>query len=96
MKRIATASEAHDIIRDLEDGKFFTVVFRKRTTGELRVMNCRQRVKKHLKGGEAKYRFSEKGLVSVFDVQKGEYRCFPLDALVSITAGGVEYIVDAT
>jgi len=87
--------EASEVIKNLEDGKFFTVVFTKRTTGEERVMNCRQRVKKFLKGGEAKYSFSEKKLVSVFDVQKNEYRCFPLDALKEIRSGGEVFQVMA-
>ncbi len=93
-QRIISPSNALKLIRSLEDGKFFTIVFRKRTTGKLRVMNCRQRVKKHLKGGDTKYSFSEKGLVSVYDVQKRDYRCFALNSLVSIKTNGDEYVVD--
>ncbi len=79
-----TRDEAERIIRDLENGSFFTVVFVKRTTGEERTMNCRQRVTKHLRGGGAKYSFSKKGLVSVYDVQAEGYRSFPLDGLREI------------
>lgn len=86
--------EVHTFIKELPKGSIFTVIFRKRTTGELREMNCRQGVKKHLKGGEAKYSFESKGLVSVFDIQNKGYRCFPLDALRQIKTGGKTYIVD--
>lgn len=82
------------LLRLQEPGAFYTVVFTKRTTGETRVMNCRQGVKKHLKGGEAAYNFSVKGLVPVFDVQKGAYRCFPLAGVIEIRTGGKTYKVE--
>ena len=65
-------------------GKFFTVTFIKRTTGETRVMNCRQGVTKHLKGGPAAYSFAEKRLLPVFDCQKGEYRSVPLEGITEV------------
>ena len=88
-----TRDEAVSKIRNFEDGRIFTVVFFKRTTGERRVMNCRQRVTKHLKGGDAAYSFKEKGLVSVFDMQKGAYRCFAPDALIEIRCEGETFQV---
>lgn len=88
-----TRVKATELIRALEDGRFFTVVFVKRTTGEVRTMNCRQRVVKHLKGGEAKYSFSDKGLVSVYDVQVAGYRSIPLENLLELHAGGIKYTV---
>ena len=94
MKKVISGDEAGRTIEDLQDGRFFTVVFVKRTTGELRVMNCRQGVRCHLKGGKAAYRFSEKRLVSVWDVKAEGYRSFGLEALVSITVEGQEYFVD--
>jgi hypothetical protein len=65
-------------------GKFFTVTFTKRTTGETRVLNGRQGVTKHLKGGEAAYNFSEKRLLPVFDVVKGEYRSIPIEGITEV------------
>ena len=88
-----TRSRAAEMIRKLEDGRFFTVVFVKRSTGDQRTMNCRQRVKKHLKGGDAAYSFTDKGLVSVYDVQAEGYRSFPLDGLTELHASGVTYKV---
>lgn len=98
--RTVSRREAVDIIRGLEDGRFFTVVFRKRTvdeeTGkrEIRVMNCRQRVKKHLAGGECAYSFREKGLVSVFDMGKMAYRSIPIDGIREIRVGSEDLEVD--
>lgn len=88
-----THQRAAEIIRSLEDGRFFTVVFVKRTTGETRTMNCRQRVRKHLKGGEAAYSFKEHGLVPVYDVQAEGYRSIPLESLTELRTGGVTYRV---
>jgi len=50
-------------------------------------------VKKHLAGGDAAYNFIEKGLVSVFDVQKGDYRAIPLDAISTLVVGGETYTI---
>ena len=65
-------------------GKFFTVIFTKRTTGEQRVLTGRQGVTKHLKGGPAAYSFSEKKLLPVFDTQKGEYRSIPVEGIQEV------------
>ena len=77
------------------DGKIFTVSFIKRTTGELRVMNCRLGVKKHLKGGVQVYDPKEYALLTVFDMQKKAYRSISLDAIVSVKLDGIEYINDS-
>lgn len=73
--------------------RFFTVRFVKRTTGEERTMNCRRMVRKHLRGGESAYNFDERKLVSVFDVQRGGYRCFPIDGVRELRAHGKRYEV---
>jgi len=98
--KIISCREAVKIIKGLENGRFFTVCFLKRTedkeTGKrlLRVMNCRQRVKKYLAGGPAAYSFNEKGLVSVFDMGKMAYRSIPIDGLRWIRVDGEELEVD--
>jgi len=93
-KRIVSRHEAMDVIRDLEDGRFFTVTFIKRTTGEVRIMNCRQRVNKHLVGGVCSYSFREKGLVSVFDMGKMAYRSIPIDGIRTIRVNDEDLEVD--
>lgn len=92
MKTI-TLKQAKELIDSIKSGHIFTVEFIKRTTGELRKLNCRKGVKKYLAGGEPAYNFSEKMLIPVFDLQKMDYRCFPLDALMKIRVDGEEYIV---
>ncbi len=68
-------------------GKAFTVKFKKKN-GEIREINCRLRVKKHLRGGELPYDPKEVGTKVVFDLQKKDYRSFSLDSVVEIRGGG--------
>ena len=90
-----TKRQAEAVIRN-SNGKIMNVLFKKRTDGQLREMVCRTGVKKHLKGGEAAYSFSEKNLVSVYDMQaevgKG-YRSIPLENIRSITINGTHFKV---
>lgn len=74
-------------------GKFFSVHFIKRTTGELRKMNCRFGVKRYLSGEGAKYDFESKNLISVFDVQKHEYRVINLETIRRIKINHEEFSV---
>ena len=76
-----------------KDGKFFTVVFTKRTTGELRTMNCRLGVKKHLKGGQKAFNDTEKQILTVWDAQKKAYRSIPLENVNRITVNKNTYNV---
>ena len=91
MKTILYGKEEVKNLLDSIGGEFFRVSFIKRTTGELREMTCRKGVKKHLQGGEAAYSFSEKGLISVYDVQSEGYRCIPIENVLEIEFGGVKY-----
>lgn len=75
----------------VSDGRLFMVLFRKRTTGEERRMLCRTGVKSHLKGGTKKFSDSEKKLLTVFDVEKGNYRSIPLDAIIKVKINGTVY-----
>jgi hypothetical protein len=90
-----TKSQAEAVIRN-SNGKIMNVLFIKRTDGQLREMVCRTGVKKHLKGGKAAYNFSDKNLVSVYDMQaevgKG-YRSIPLENIRSITINGTHFRV---
>lgn len=94
-KKVETVAK---IIRE-QEGKAVTVTFIRRTdnketgakAGDKRTMNCRLGVKKHLKGGELKYNPADYDLLTTFDMQKKDYRCISLDAVVSVVAAGVEY-----
>jgi hypothetical protein len=74
------------------NGQIFSVEFVKRTNGELRKMRCRTKVKKYLKGGARSYEFEEKGLVSVFDLQKMEYRAIPVQNVTKFNGQEVEIV----
>ncbi len=50
-------------------GKFFRVIFTKRTTGELRTMDCRIGVAKFVNGKGAKYDPKDKDLMVVWDLR---------------------------
>lgn len=73
--------------------QFFTVTFTKRSTGELRTMNCRLGVTKHLKGGTKNYDDSEHALLTVFDMVKKGYRSIPLENVHTVKIDGIEYTI---
>ena len=74
------------------NGKFFSAVFKKKN-GEMRLMTCRTKVKKYLKGVGLKFKPQDKGLVTVFDLHKGAYRFINLMTLERLKMNGVEYKV---
>lgn len=79
-----------DIIKRTK-GKFFTVEFVKRTTGELRKMNCRTGVSKGVKGVGKLYDPEEKGVVVVWDTQKKAFRSISIEGIISVTSSGVQW-----
>lgn len=69
--------------------RIFSVEFTKRSTGELRLMNCRRKVLSHLTGGDAAYDAPSKNLMVVFDMNKNQYRSLPLEGIVRVKVDGV-------
>lgn len=76
-------------IRRAVGGRFFRVVFVKRSDGTVRSMNARLNVTKHLTGGGAKYSFQDKNLLPVWDAVKRSYRSVPLDAILEFRCGNI-------
>ena len=74
-------------------GRFFTVRFIKRTTGELRVMNCRTGVRQGVTGEGLKFDPEKRGLLVVWDAKIGQHRMVSLDGVQSITFRGDTYNV---
>lgn len=74
-------------------GKIFSVIFVKRTTGELRIMNARFGVRKGIKGVGLSFDAKVHGLIGVFDMIKNEYRFINVSGLKKIRIGGEEYEV---
>ena len=70
--------------------KFFSVKFVKKN-GELRKMNCRFGVKKHITGVGMKYYPKDFNLLTVFDMVKREYRMINLNEVQELVCEGTKY-----
>lgn len=90
---VITGKEARDLLKSHKNGKFFTVVFVKRTNGEERTMNCRKGVLKGTRGGGLRFDPTEKNLIGVFDIPKGQHRFIALEDLRRININGLRYVV---
>jgi hypothetical protein len=69
-------------------GKIFKVQFIKKN-GDLRDMVCRLNVKKGVKGKGSSTAHIER-LMTVFDMQKGQFRCVDLNTVKHFKCGDVE------
>jgi len=78
------------ILEKIQDGKVFRVDFIKKTDGKKRTMVCRTGVRSKATGAGAKYSFSLKGLLSVWEFGKG-YRAIPIENIIFIKQGSVLY-----
>lgn len=76
------------------NGRFATVVFVKRSTGELRRMRFRTGVKRYLAGGDPSYDAGNRGLLVVYDLDRGDYRSIPSEGVVELRCGGRVYRFD--
>jgi len=74
------------------NGKIFSAVFTKKN-GEKRLMNCRTKVHRYVNGKGLSFKPQDKGLMTVFDLQKGEYRFINLNTLKELKINGEEYQV---
>ena len=90
MKKISP-NTATQMIRDSK-GKIFTVTFVKRTNCEVRTMNCRTGVKKGIVGNARKRRNS--GIMTVYDVQKREFRNVNLSGIRTLKMNRETYQVE--
>lgn len=79
-------------LKELLGTKIFSAVFLKKD-GTLREMVCRLGVTKHLKGGELKYSPEDFNYLTVFDMQKQEYRTINVNTLRQIKFEGITYDV---
>jgi hypothetical protein len=79
------------LIERASSGRFFTVEFIKRTTGELRVMTCRLGVSKGVTGKGMAFDPASKGLLPVYDVQTQGYRMINLSGLRAVRMDGERF-----
>ena len=84
--------EVYDFLQTL-NGKFFTVEFIKRSTGEVRKMRATTNYQKHLKGGVLNYDAKLKGLIPVWDLENKGFRSIPTDSVLTIHAKGTKFEV---
>lgn len=75
-----------NLVKSTVGNKIFSVEFVKKD-GTLRKMHCRLNVKKHLKGGTKKYNAEARNLLTVFDLQKKQYRTINLNTIQRLTCG---------
>ncbi len=90
MKTISRTKAKNMILKT--DGKFFSVQFVKKN-GEMRDMNCRLGVTKHLKGGQLAFNPKDYKLIVVFDTLKKNYRMISIETLKKVTISGETYKV---
>lgn len=75
-------------MRDIGAGRYFSVTFVKRTTGEQRTLQGQLGVRKHLKGGVKTTDDSD--VQTVYEPEQGSYKCFPLDSVLGLRFNGKE------
>ena len=92
---MADSFSLDDFIERTGKGVFFSVLFQKRTSPEIRDMLCRRGVKKHLRGGQLGYDAAEKHLLTVFDIRIGEYRSINLDGILSLKIAKKKFNFDS-
>ena len=73
------------------NGGIFSARFLKKS-GELREINCRLKVRKHLRGGVSTTSHKE-NLITVWDLKAEGYRNINLETLLLVKFGGKEIIV---
>jgi len=86
--KIVDKNKAKELIYK-QRGKFFSAWFVKKN-GEIRYMNCRTGVGKHLRGKGRLYDYDN--LVCVYDIQAKDYRNINLDTLFRLKVDG-DYIL---
>lgn len=89
-------------IIDRNAGRFISVRFVKKSTGEVRQMTFRTNVKKGIKGTGLSFNPQEKQLKPVYDVKEAQkthdpsqsWRMVPLDngRIIEVKAGGKRYV----
>ncbi len=75
-------------------GRIFTVVFSRRTDGTQRIMTCRTGVTSRAKGGASSFCPCLRALALVWDVHKRDYRTIPVERVVAIRFGKVNYRIE--
>jgi len=92
MKTISKNLAGFMLLDSAMDGRIFFVEFTKKD-GSTRRMTCRRNVREGLTGKGMSYRPLGKGLLSVYDMDKQEYRMVNLLEVIRFTINKTKYIV---
>jgi hypothetical protein len=84
-----------ELVKKIENtnSKYFSVLVKKRTDGQLCEMTCQTGVKKHVKGGGLKFDPKERKLITVYVPSKKGYRSIAIEGLRQATIDGEVYKV---
>ena len=77
-----------DIETLIDDGRIFSVLFVKRTNGELRRMVARLGVKKNIKGIGLPFNPTANNLIVVWDIIKCAYRMISCESIITLKHHG--------
>jgi hypothetical protein len=80
------------LLDNTKNGRIFSAVFKKKN-GERRVILARRGVTRYVKGVGMKYNPNERGLMTVYDLHKKEYRIINLTTLEAFQVNGQRYLV---
>jgi hypothetical protein len=83
---------ARDFLVSETGGLIFSAFFRKKD-GSMREMVCRRGVTAHRRGGDLPYDPLKHGLITVFDMEKNDYRMVNSNTLVSFNIHGETFII---
>jgi hypothetical protein len=89
---VISLKQAVELINSIPNGQIFTVEFIKRTTGELRRMNCRKGVRKGVNGEGRKFDPASRGLIGVYDMQIAARVAMLQDAGMPVKDDGHRFI----
>ena len=81
------------LLKEMQSGKIFTAEFIKKDNTR-RKINCRTGVQKYSKGIGFKFNPISRNLLSVYDLQKKEYRFINLSTLISVTIKQKKYFIN--
>ena len=90
-----TRTEAVRLMHEETGSAFFAITFIKRTTGEIRRMVGRRGVHKGVKGVGLKFDPLQKGLLSIWDAQKRDFRFVNLETVLSLRINGQDFKIEA-
>lgn len=79
-----------ELLKEKAKGQFFSIRYQK-IDGSIRTLSCRLGVKKYLKK-DATFRTPREDVITVYDLQKKNYRSLRVERIQSIKVAGETYV----